>query len=205
MFYWVCLCVCVCACCVCPRPLRVHTLVRLVACAIGLRVFLHLQFWSILRSLCDPVRAQLFVFVCNFLCACFCNCFATVYMYVCLYRFVCFFGWNSLRMSVHVNYSQVCVYGQLFLSLGLCASEFIACLCACTTVCLPLCTGIVLCAPVRVGLLDRFCARSSFVRAWACAQFVSPCQLCFCLSPHRCRQPVLWQRRCWLPCPIAYS
>ena len=107
-----------------------------------------------------------------------CNC-----MYVCLYRFVCFFGWKSLCVSVHVNYSQVCVYGQLFLSLGLCAYEFFACLCAGATVCLPLCTGIVLCAPVRVDLLDRFYARSSFVRACACAQFVSLCQLCFCLSP----------------------
>ena len=57
-------------------------------------------------------------------------------------------------MSVHANYSQVCVYGQLFLSLGLCAYEFFACLCACATVCLPLCTDIVLCAPVRVDLFD---------------------------------------------------
>lgn len=146
------------------------------------------------------MRAQLCVFVCYFLCACFCNCFATVCTFVCIGLFVsldeilcaclcmrtirksvcmgnCFYPWASVRM----NSLRVSVHAQLF-----------ACLFARTLFCVLLCAWICLIVSARVAPLF---ARVHVHNLSALVKCVSACQ-------HRCRQPVLWQRRCWLPCLI---
>ena len=141
------------------------------------------------------------VSVCDFLCACFCNCFATVCTFVCIGLFVsldeilcaclcmrtirksvcmgnCFYLWASVRM----NSLRVSVQAQLF-----------ACLFARALFCVLLCAWI--CLIVSTGVAPLF-ARVHVHNLSALVNCVSACQ-------HRCRQPVLWQRRCWLPCLIA--